>query len=209
MEVESAQQKNVFSNHKPCNLKDQVLIQLLVDSALMSGNANTPKKLTEGTSMNQFKLFEEKDYKSPKDRWVLISLQPEYYNQLCAGMKQYQYRRGGFLKEPAKAFVYCSAPNKEIGALVQLGQPLHGTPDKIARIKEREVPGSYGMMIEWMNTYNQASATPIEKVETFSPISLHELKSNFPKFHPPQRFIYLDKTPEVLHFIQEKSGLRL
>ncbi len=153
--------------------------------------------------MSQSDLFNNDE----ANRWVLISLHPEPYREVCEGSKKFEYRRGAFLKGPAKAFVYCTMPVKETGLFVELGKPIVGDLSEIAVVKEQEVSGSYDTMMDWLAGAKKASATPIEKPVTFPPISLIEIKAKFPKFHPPQRFIYLDKSPEILRFIKHKSGI--
>lgn len=137
----------------------------------------------------------------------MLSLQPQYYRELCSGIKKTEYRRGAFIKEPVQAFVYCSTPVAEVGVYVRFGEPITGTPEEIALIKEAEAAGSYDMMMEWMRDYKEASAIPIEEVKTFSPVTLQQLRNRFGKFHPPQRYTYLDKRPDILSFLQKSSGL--
>lgn len=151
----------------------------------------------------QLGLFQEEE----KLKWVMLSLQPQYYQELCQGIKKTEYRRGAFVREPVQGFVYCSAPQMEIGAYVKLGKPVSGKPELIAAIKEKELPGSYEMMLEWMKGFTEASALPVEEVRVFPPISLREMKGKFPRFQPPQRFMYLDKYPEILSFLKQTSGL--
>ena len=139
-------------------------------------------------------------------RWIMISIEPKYYEELTKGLKKYEYRRGNFIKEPVKAFVYCSSPKKEVGAIIDLGEPIYGDADKIAKIKEEEVAGSYDMMMEWMEGFKKSCAVPIKSVKVFDSVKLEELREKF-KFHPPQRFMYLDKKPELLTFLKKKSGV--
>lgn len=157
--------------------------------------------------MFQLSLFDD-DINLRGDRWVIISLQPEYYRQLCEGQKKTEYRRGAFLREPARAFVYCTAPVAEIGVYVALGRPHCGSPAEIAEIKEKESPGSYQMMMDWMQGFKEASATPVEHVQTFPALSLANIKNDFPRFQPPQRFVYLDTQPDFLAYLKRRSGVR-
>lgn len=153
----------------------------------------------------QLGLFNESEDDSM--RWIMLSLQPQYYRELCEGVKKTEYRLGVFVTEPVHGFVYCSSPVMEIGAYVKLGQPIIGKPSEIARIKEEESPGSYRMMMEWASRSKEVSAIPVESVQLFPPVTLQQMRRKFGKFHPPQRYIYLDKTPEVLNFLKSTSGL--
>lgn len=151
---------------------------------------------------NQLNIFD-----NASRRYIMISLHSEYYNQLCSDQKKFEYRRGKFIKEAVHAFVYCSSPVMEVGALVELGTPISGSPHKIAEIKEKETPGSYDTMMDWMKDFKEASAVPIERVQVFKPVPLKEIKEKFPSFHPPQRFIYVDKNKELLEFLKQKSHM--
>ncbi len=137
----------------------------------------------------------------------MLSLQPQYYDELCRGLKKTEYRRGMFIKEPCHGFIYCSTPVAEIGAYVRFGQPIIGSHDEIARIKECEEAGTYDMMLEWLTGSNQATAIPILEVKTFPAISLQELRERFGKFHPPQKYTYIDTRPELLKYLKEVSEL--
>lgn len=143
-------------------------------------------------------------------RWIMLSLMPPYYEELCNNQKKFEYRRGKFITQASRAFVYCSSPVMEVGAYVEFGEPITGTPHDIAQIKEQEVSGSYDMMMEWMEGFSEASAVPVKKVSTFSPVGLAELRNHFAGFHPPQRFIYLDKPKcqDLLEHLKEVSGIR-
>lgn len=140
-------------------------------------------------------------------RWIMLSLQPQYYKQVCQGLKKTEYRRGAFINKPCHCFIYCSTPVAEVGVYVRLGQPVISTPEHIAQIKEAEEAGSYNMMLDWLAGSKQATAIPVEDVKTFPAITLEALRHKLGKFHPPQRYTYLDKKPELLELLKNQSGL--
>lgn len=143
----------------------------------------------------------------PTRRVVMLSLHPEYYAQICTGEKTHEYRRGVFMRTPVDAFVYCTSPVMQIGLFVQFGSPVIAPPHDIAMIRENGTPGTYQMMMDWMAGYDTATALPVERVITFDPISLSDIKAQFPDFHPPQKFIYVDKQKELLAFLKRRALL--
>ncbi len=156
------------------------------------------------TMNNQLQLFSSN---AQPPRWIMFSLKPQYFKQVCTGTKKIEYRRGVFTREPVFAFVYCSSPVMAVGAVVKLGKPIIGTREEIAQIKEADSKNSYAEMLTWLEGATKASAIPIESVQTFEPIKLQELRNNFTNFHPPQRYMYLDTNPELLQFLKQRSNI--
>lgn len=136
----------------------------------------------------------------------MISLMPQYYKKVKLGLKKYEYRRGTFITKPTMAFVYCTVPEKKIGLIIELGQPIYGQ-ENVAQIKEKEDRGSYNYMMDWLKGFRSCCAVPIEGVKTFAEISLDEVKKHFPDFHPPQTYLHLSKKPELLKFLQQRAGI--
>ena len=153
----------------------------------------------------QLPLFE--DGQSLKRDWILISLMPEYYQQVKSGVKKYEYRRNWSIKEPTLALVYSTVPDKKIGLMVEFDAPIYGSHEKIAQIQENEEKGSYDMMMEWLEGAMSCCAIPIKSVHILSEITLDEIHVNFPKFQPPQKFIYLEKNPPLFNFLKERLQL--
>ena len=150
----------------------------------------------------QLSLFQNE---AAAKRWIMISLRPEYYEQVISGSKKYEYRKNTFVRVPVNAFIYVTSTVMEVSCCVSLGEPIIGLPDEIAKIKESEVAGSYQMMMDWLVGCETATALPIEEVNPFAPVALSELRRAIPEFQPPQGLIYLDKYPELLDFLKGKA----
>ena len=134
---------------------------------------------------------------------ILLSLREEYYNQILDGSKKYEYRTR-YLKEETIAYVYISKTLKKIVARIEFGEPIIGNAKEIATIAEREQPGCYQDMIDYM--YNDIGfAIPIKKIIPIEEVSLEELKEKFPDFVPPQSYYILDKKPELLNYLNNRS----
>ncbi len=161
-------------------------------------------------------IDENKDEFWPKP-FLLISLAPRYAHAiLITRIKKYEYRRGSFIYRPISVFIYATLPKKKedknfsngaVIGLVKFGSPIIGI-EAVIRCKEKEEPGSSKYMKNWLEGFNFASAHPISYVHCFrQPISLNELKNRFPKFHPPQKYLRLDRKPEILDFLKKRSGI--
>lgn len=147
---------------------------------------------------------------------ILVSLMPQYAHLLVHGKKRYEYRRGKFIDKPATAYVYATRPKSredaglpsaQVVAVVKLGAPRIGI-DEAVRAKEEEQTGSEQMMREWLRGFTTASTHPIEAVHVLDePIELDELLRQFPGFHPPQRYLILNRNRPLLEFLKYRSGL--
>ena len=145
----------------------------------------------------QLSIFEE------NKKNVLLSLREIYYNQMLDGSKKYEYRTR-YLKEETIAYIYISKTYKKIVAKIEFGEPITGSAKEIATIAEKDRPGSYKDMIDYM--YNDIGfAIPVKKIIPIEEVSLEELKEKFPDFVPPQSYYILDKKPELLNFLNSRE----
>ncbi|MBN1459502.1 MAG: hypothetical protein JXA57_08190 [Armatimonadetes bacterium] len=131
---------------------------------------------------------------------LLLSLQPQYWSPILAGTKRYEYRRS-FRADAVQAYIYFSSPRKEVGAFVDFGTPIIGTPQQIADLAEREHPGSQQAMLDYLRGCERGFAVPILACEEIVPgISLRELRERF-GFTAPQGYLVLNRHPALRDFI--------
>lgn len=133
---------------------------------------------------------------------ILLSLREEYFNQMLDGMKKYEYRTR-YLKEESIAYIYISKTKKKIIAKIEFGVPIIGNAKDIATIAEKEQPGCYQEMIDYMHN-NIGYAIPVKKITPIEEVSLEELKNFFSDFVPPQSYYILDRKPELLEFLNNR-----
>ena len=147
----------------------------------------------------QLSFFEEKNKKTT----ILLSLREEYFNQMLDGIKKYEYRTR-YLKEETIAYIYISKTLKKIIAKIEFGVPIIGNAQYIATIAEKEQPGCYQNMMDYM--YNDIGyAIPVKRITPIEEVSLEKLKSTFSDFKPPQSYYILDRKPELLEFLNSRS----
>jgi len=150
---------------------------------------------------NQLSLFGE----SKKE--ILLSLREEYYKKMLNGSKKYEYRTK-YLKEETTAYIYISKTLKKIVAKIEFGMPIVGTAEQIATISERENPGSYDEMLQYMHN-DIGYAIPIKKIIQLEEISLEDIKNIISGFAPPQSYYILDNKPELLNILKSQKEIEI
>lgn len=125
---------------------------------------------------------------------ILLSLKPNWYDEIMSGKKIFEYRNR-FCKEIVIAYLYVSRPAMEIKGVLELGNRM--------------------MLSEWIDLYeydidfikkmknqqfNHKYVIPIKSYQKSTAITLEELRYEFNGFMPPQMYYNLDGT-KLLEFI--------
>lgn len=125
---------------------------------------------------------------------ILLSLKPNWYDEIMSGKKIFEYRNR-FCEDEVIAYLYVSRPAMEIKGVLELGSrrslsesiDLYGHDiDLIEIMKNQQVKHKY--------------AIPIKSYQQTTVISLEELRYEFNGFMPPQMYYNLDGT-KLLEFI--------
>lgn len=140
---------------------------------------------------------------NPNDEIVLMSLREEYFASMISGVKNYEYRKN-YRKIPTKAFIYISKTKKSIVAMIDFDKPIFGTSDDISAISERENPGSYRGMMEYLDR-GVGVAIPIKAIYEFQPIPLVTLRNNFEGFAVPQSYYMLNEKIEMFNMLKDQE----
>jgi len=138
---------------------------------------------------------------------ILLSLQPEYFQLAIEGKKQYEYRTQ-FRDEPTTAVIYVSSPTKAIKGVFDFGKPVTGDTQKITEIAKEDPASSPESVRSYIQGSKPGYAVPIKEIFECDPITLKELRDNFPNFHPPQLYTLLENKPDLLQFLQDKIILK-
>lgn len=151
---------------------------------------------------NQLSLFSESaDRDLIAKKYILMSLQEQYYLQILNGIKVYEYRRS-FKDYPLNSFIYLTSPVKKVVGYLELGNPIIGTPRQIADIAESVKIGHGSVIYDYMKDLRKCYAIPIKKVYEFEEeLTLDTLKMVFPKFTPPQSYILMENYVELLNYL--------
>lgn len=143
---------------------------------------------------------------------LIISLKEEYYNQIIEGKKGFEYRKS-FVDEPVVAFIYVSAPVKEIRAFVELGQPIRGRIEDIVKITQQDQPEAAKQVKQYLigqrrNKIN-GIALPILSYTVISPIHLRDIMRRFPKFQPSPTWVEVSSIPGLADFLKQHVSTQI
>lgn len=126
---------------------------------------------------------------------VFLSFDGRWYPPLRDGRKKYEHRKR-FCNEQVRAFVYIGKPIQAIVAEIGLGkresieswkEQYRGDKAVLGRIDDFLERNNYGMKVLWF--------------KEIVPIELQDILEIFPEFDVPRSYIFLDKKPELLKWI--------
>ncbi|MEY9211578.1 hypothetical protein [Thermobifida halotolerans] len=119
---------------------------------------------------------------------VVMCLDTQWYELVWTGEKTHEFRRRFFTGAPAQWFVYLTAPESRLCAVIDLDVAIEDTPEKIARIAERMRPGNGATVEPYLAREGRrvGYAMPIRRVREFQGFAAAELKQMLDGFHPPQ-----------------------
>lgn len=144
--------------------------------------------------------MKDKIRKDNEKKYLLMSLREEYFSEIAAGKKLYEYRTK-FAEEKTTAFIYVPK-KKEIVGIIEFDKPIKGTSDQIAKFAEDYDKGDYMDFYTWLDG-RDCYALPVLKIITFKPLSIEKLKERFEDFSVPQSYYYLNKKEELLDYLIE------
>ena len=121
---------------------------------------------------------------------ILISIKPEYVNEILSGRKKYEYRKVKAKKENVdKMIIYATAPIMKVVAEVEILKILEDTPDLIWE-NTKEYSGINKFFYDkYYENRNIAIAYQLGKIDKYNkPKELSDLGISY----SPQSFIYID-----------------
>lgn len=137
------------------------------------------------------------DLPAPDPVPVMMCLDARWYDPMWNGQKTHEFRRRFLTGAPTQWFVYLTAPESRLCAVIDLGTAIEGTPEQIAQIAEHMYPGN-GVTVEpylARGGRKVGYAMPIRRVREFSGFTASELERMLDGFHPPQGYVLVDKHP--------------
>jgi predicted transcriptional regulator len=128
---------------------------------------------------------------------VVMSLDPPWYELMWTGQKTYEFRRRFLTGSPAQWFVYLTAPENRLCAVIDLDVAIEDTPDRIAQIAERMHAGSGATVQPYLARKGRSVgyAMPIQRVRQYTGFAAAELERMLKEACPPQGYIRLDQHP--------------
>ncbi|PKP54503.1 MAG: hypothetical protein CVT90_00935 [Candidatus Altiarchaeales archaeon HGW-Altiarchaeales-3] len=125
---------------------------------------------------------------------AILSIKTQYVKEILNGNKKYEFRKTSFKKDVEEILVYVTKPVGKFVCKFYVGEIIKDTPENLWR----SFRDSSGLTKEGFFTYfsnrKKGVAIEIRDVEEFSkPINP---KTLFPKFTPPQSWMYVPKEKE-------------
>ena len=126
---------------------------------------------------------------------ILISIKPRFAVKIFSGEKTVELRKcAPKIKKDDYVMIYVTAPVKELWGICRVKEIIKDDTDKLwnlvhgkAGITEKEYQNYYG-------TCKKGVGIVLKNIScTLKPISLHKLKSAWPKFSPPQTYKYFSR----------------
>lgn len=120
---------------------------------------------------------------------AILSIKPQFVEEIVAGRKKYEFRKKGFKKPVKKVYVYATTPVCKIIGEFELGGILEGNPNKIWALTNQKSGISEEYFKEYYYNKDVAFALEIKSFKSYKePINPYSM---FSKFTPPQSFCYV------------------
>lgn len=121
---------------------------------------------------------------------LLMSIKPEYVNEILSGRKKYEYRTKKAKRDNIdKIVIYCTAPIMKVVAEIEIMDIIENTPEQIWRFTKFESGISKEKFDKYFLNKSLAVAYKLGKIKIYEhPKKLADIGVS----HTPQSFIYLD-----------------
>ena len=90
---------------------------------------------------------------------------------------------------------------------MELSTPIIGTDKEISEISEKERPGSYAGMMEYLQK-GTGYAIPVLKLIEIEPVSLDELQKRFDSFVVLQSYYMLNRKKYLLDYLLSRAHIQ-
>lgn len=137
---------------------------------------------------------------------LLLSIKPRYVEKILSGEKGVELRRRKPRSLPGDWLaIYESAPTMALVAITQITEVRVSSPQCLWR-KVGPISGiTKDEFDEYFAGTDRAIGIAIKStLELATPIPLADLRSAWPRFHPPQGFIYLSDSQR--QFVLDRAG---
>lgn len=120
---------------------------------------------------------------------ILLSIKPEYAEQIFKGSKRYEYRRRLPKESVSKIVVYATHPIMKVVGEIEVAEVITGSPTSIWERTKNEAGISRAKYRIYFRGCTVAYAYKLSNAVTYeSPKELLDIGVQ----HPPQSFVYLE-----------------
>lgn len=122
---------------------------------------------------------------------AILSIKPQFVEEIVAGRKKYEFRKKGFKEHVGKVYIYASSPVCRIVGEFVLGNVLEGNPDEIWSKTNKAAGITREYFDEYYTNKDLAYALEIKSFKPYSePINPY---TYFARFTPPQSYCYIER----------------
>ena len=117
---------------------------------------------------------------------AIISIKPQYVEEILAGRKRFEYRKKVFARPVEKVYIYASSPISKVVGEFQPVDILSGTPASIWKQTNKKS----GITKAFYDTY--FAGRQIAYAIEIKNLKIYDAYKDLP-FHAPQSFRYIDE----------------
>lgn len=121
---------------------------------------------------------------------AILSIKPQFVEEIVAGRKRYEFRKKGFKEQVGKVYIYASSPVCRIVGEFVLGNILEGNLDDIWSKTSKAAGITREYFDEYYTNKELAYALEIKSFKSYrEPINPY---THFSRFTPPQSYCYIE-----------------
>lgn len=122
---------------------------------------------------------------------AILSIKPQFVEEIVAGRKKYEFRKKGFKEHVGKVYIYASSPVCRIVGEFVLGNILEGNPNEIWAKTSKVAGITREYFDEYYINKDLAYALEIKSFKPYrEPINPY---THFSRFTPPQSYCYIER----------------
>jgi len=139
-----------------------------------------------------------------KEKYVLLSIKPEYAEKIFNGDKKIELRRiCPKIRKGDLIYVYVSSPVKSLMGKIKVHKIFSGSPKKLWK----QVGNKSGVSKKVFDNYYEGASLGFgilitNPVKLKSPIHLDTLRRSLKGFRPPQNYYYITPNQLLFKFVQ-------
>jgi predicted transcriptional regulator len=135
-------------------------------------------------------------------KYLFISIKEKYVNQILNGSKRIELRKSRPSVDVGDhVIIYCTSPIKAIVGTAKVENVISYTPSEMWRLNSKSLGINRKEYFEYYSKSDKAIGIVLSDVEKLSfSICLSLIKSQMPKFTPPQTYKYFN------NFVPPKKG---
>lgn len=149
------------------------------------------------------------DFYDPQLPTLLMSIHPEYVNQILQGTKIIEYRKR-FFKEKFQAFVYTTGAQGGIQLFLTCAPAISDNAQVLAKIGQSIQHDDFNEIYNYFFPKNTGCILPILETISMEKVTLSKLRHILPSIAIPQSYLFLDAPDKLilLNYLLEQDAIK-